>query len=151
DKFATDFLNRKSIAINRLNNSILSKEDLLLIDQQAWEGLGAEKNIVLHAVAQGMGLVVLITETNSADNLIKTLGITSGKGYKSISPSLPTKQLQALATENLLYLRRSARQQTLVSHQKQPIATQQIYGKGKIVVTTLANTHQWLLAGHPND
>jgi hypothetical protein len=151
-KFSTDFLNRKAISINQINAALLKSEELLLLDQEAWENLSTpEKNTVMQATSQGMGLIILVNQISTTDNFIKSLGLTESTKDKSIVPALETQPLKALATEKQLYLSSSPKHQILVSHQKQPIATQQIYGKGKLIATTLTNTYQWMLEGEQKD
>ncbi|RZL38843.1 MAG: hypothetical protein EOO96_02020, partial [Pedobacter sp.] len=70
DKYSTDFLNRSTIKLEDIRQSMLQKEEVLIIDQQEFEAISsAERTAIMQAVTQGLGLVLLITEPASSHPL----------------------------------------------------------------------------------
>ncbi len=155
EKYSLDFLNRNSIDLNRLNTPLLQKEDLLLLDQQEFENMSVpEKQAVKQAVAQGLGLIILSQEPNSTEPWIKNLNLTANKKQEKVNQLLLASQqlkLAALPEQVPFSIANSTDQQPLVADGSSIIAIQKIYGKGKIIATTLPNSYQWSLTGHPQD
>jgi len=152
DKYNIEFLNRNSTEINRLNIQSLQKEDVLLIDQQEFENITApEKQAIKQAVAQGLGLVILVQESISTEPWIKSLNLIASKKQEKINPLLLNQQqikLAVLPEQVPLLIGSASDQQALVSDGPLAVAIQKLYGKGKMVASTLPNTYQWNLMGH---
>jgi len=155
EKYSLDFLNRNSIDLDRLSTPLLQKEDLLLLDQQEFENMSVpEKQAVKQAVAQGLGLIILTQEPNSTEPWIKSLNLTASKKQEKSNQLLLTSQqlkLAALPEQVPFSIGNSVDQQPLLLDGSSAISIQKIYGKGKIVATTLPNSYQWSLTGHPQD
>jgi len=155
EKYSINFLNRNSIDLNRLNTQLLQKEDVLLLDQQEFENISAEeKQTVKQAVAQGLGLIILAQEPNTVEPWLKSLNLTASKKQEKINQLLLTSQQIKLATlpEQIPFsIGNSPDQQSLILDGSSAIAIQKLYGKGKIVATTLSNSYQWGLIGNQQD
>ncbi|RZK92756.1 MAG: hypothetical protein EOO98_01965 [Pedobacter sp.] len=60
--------------------------------------------------------------------------------------------LKTLPQSEQIYLAKLNTHQPLITNkQKQIIAAQELYGKGRIIWTTLNSSYQWLLSGHKTD
>lgn len=155
-KYSTDFFNRKTANINQLQTSDLKNEDVLLIDQTAFENLKAsERNSILSAVNQGLGLIILIEDAASDNQLLIKIGLQKiANEQKTLELTIDesSTKLHALPINQQVYISSRPNQQVLISNPKQKaIATQQLYGAGKIVVTTLADSYEWDLLGQQKD
>ncbi|WP_199118358.1 hypothetical protein [Pedobacter sp. ASV28] len=156
NKYSIDFLNRKGMKLDQIRSTILEKEDVLLLDQQTLESLSStEKQAITQAVTKGLGLVIWADHTTSADPLLKKFKLNQPlKEEKSLDLSLFNSQskLSSLAINQAIYIGNLPDQQELINHkQQQIISAQQLYGRGKIIVTTLQSSYQWLLSGHQKD
>lgn len=152
DKYSIEFLNRSNIDINRLSTQLLQKEDVLLLDQQEFESISAsEKQAIKQAVAQGLGLIILEQEPNTTEPWLKGLNLTAIKKQEKINQLLLTSspiKLAALPEQVPFSIGNHPDQQPLVLDGPSAIAVQRLYGKGKIVATTLSNSYQWRLTGN---
>lgn len=155
DKYSIEFLNRSSIDLNRLSTSLLQKEDVLLLDQQEFENISAsEKQAIKQAVAQGLGLIILAQEPNTTEPWLKSLNLTASKKQEKINQLLltsPQTKLAALPEQVPFSMGNNPDQQVLIMNGSSAIAVQKLYGKGKIVATTLSNSYQWRLTGNQQD
>ncbi|RWU10872.1 hypothetical protein [Pedobacter chitinilyticus] len=155
DKYSIEFLNRSNIDINRLSTQLLQKEDVLLLDQQEFESISAsEKQAIKQAVAQGLGLIILAQEPNTTEPWLKSFNLAAIKKQEKINQlqltSSPIK-LAALPEQAPFSIGNRPDQQPLVLDGPSAIAVQKLYGKGKIVTTTLSNSYQWRLTGNQQD
>lgn len=155
DKYSIEFLNRSNIDINRLSTQLLQKEDVLLLDQQEFESISAsEKQAIKQAVAQGLGLIILAKEPNTTEPWLKGLNLAAIKKQEKINQLLLTSspiKLAALPEQVPFSIGNHPDQQPLVLDGPSAIAVQRLYGKGKIVATTLSNSYQWRLTGNQQD
>ncbi len=155
DKYSIEFLNRSRIDLSRLSTPLLQKEDVLLLDQQEFENISApEKQVIKQAVAQGLGLIILVQEPNTTEPWLKSLNLTTSKKQEKINPlrlTSPQIKLAALPEQVPFLIGNHPDQQPLVMDGPLPIAVQKLYGKGKIVATTLPNSYQWSLTGNQQD
>lgn len=155
DKYSIEFLNRSSIDLNRLSTSLLQKEDVLLLDQQEFENISvSEKQAIKQAVEQGLGLIILAQEPNTTEPWLKSLNLTASKKQEKINQLLltsPQTKLAALPEQVPFSMGNNPDQQVLIMNGSSAIAVQKLYGKGKIVATTLSNSYQWRLTGNQQD
>lgn len=155
DKYSIEFLNRSNIDLSRLSTPLLQKEDVLLLDQQEFENISVpEKQSIKQAVAQGLGLILLAQEPNTTELWLKNLNLTASKKQEKINQLLLTSsqiKLAALPEQVPFLIRNHPDQQPLVLDGVSAIAVQKLYGKGKIVTTTLPNSYQWSLTGNQQD
>ena len=152
-QYSIEFLNRASIDLNRLSAKLLQKEDVLLIDQEEFENLSAsEKQAIKQAVGQGLGLILLAQAPNSTEPWLKNLNLIASKKQEKINQlSIGQTKLSALPEQTLFLMGNIADQQVLVYDGASTVALQKLYGKGKIVATTLPQSYLWSLAGHQHD
>jgi len=156
DHFSTDFLNRAKINLANLSAAQLQKEDVFMIDQYEFENLAAvSRQTLMQAVGKGLGLVIWLDEPNVNGSLQKNIRqLENLKDDKTLRLSVVDQQkgLADLNTQLKWYLSTNKEQQALIYNQNgQTIALQALYGAGKIVHTTLANSYQWVLNGYQDD
>ena len=157
NKFAFDFLNIDSINLNQINISSLKKFDILIIDEEELAAIGPnERSSIALAVNNGMGLVIRVTNT-------KALTTLSGKFGRFESPVLKGKALNLimiedhhkfnpLPLEQAVFLRASQADQPIVADASgKTVVNSSISGYGKVLVSTLSATYNWLLSGQKTD
>ncbi|MGN8055745.1 hypothetical protein ACTJKN_05685 [Pedobacter sp. 22163] len=157
NKFAFDFLNTDSINLNQINSSSLKKFDILIIDEEELAAIGPnERSSIALAVNNGMGLLIRVTNT-------KALTTLSGKFGRFESPVLKGKALNLvviedhhksnpLPLEQALFLRANQTDQPIVADASgKTVVNSSINGYGKVLVSTLSATYNWLLSGQKTD
>ena len=155
DKFSTDFLNRDSLSLASISANQLQKEDVLMIDQNEFENISPiARQTLMQAVGKGLGLMIWVDEPNPNGALQKRINqVENLKDDKVLHLNIVDQQerLSDLSTTLKWHLNPQKGQQALINNQNQTVALQELYGSGKIVYTTLQNSHQWLLNGHQED
>lgn len=155
NKYAFDFLNIDSVSLNRINSSSLKKFDILIIDEEELAAISPkERSSIDLAVNNGMGLLIRVTNT-------KALTTISGKFDRYGSPVLKGKQLnlredhfnfKPLPLEQTLFLKSKQSDQPLVTDVSgKTVVNSNINGYGKVLVSTLSSTYNWLLSGQKTD
>ncbi|MDQ0640501.1 hypothetical protein QF042_004066 [Pedobacter sp. W3I1] len=155
NKYAFDFLNIDSINLNQINTSSLKKFDILIIDEEELAAISpSERSSIDLAVNNGMGLLIRIANT-------KALTTLSGKFDRYESPALKGKQLNLkedhfkfnpLPLEQALFLKSNQSDQPLiVDASGKTVVNSSIKGYGKVLVSTLSSTYNWLLSGQKTD
>jgi len=154
NKYAKAFLNTPAVSLDRITPAMLSRFDAVIADALAYRALSAqEKNALLSMVdQQGMGLLI------KADSSIESSLLN--RNFPVVASAQPNMQqvklhladsanhLPDLAIEQPLYLRTVQGTQPLVfDKQLHAFASTILYGSGKILVTTVSNTYQWVLSG----
>jgi hypothetical protein len=159
DRFEKTFINRPPIEFNRLNDSLLQQFDWIMCDASAFASLSdAEQISVRRQVNEnGMGLMIRV------DTVLKK--------KMFFDQTFPCHHFSAKANEQLRLLIHDSSKSVLFSENKdgteirfqpgtQPLikdnegrvrVSSQLYGRGKIACTTLANTFQWSLGGKELD
>jgi len=157
NKFAFDFLNIDSINLNQINTSSLKKFDILIIDEEELAAISPnERSSINLAVNNGMGLLIRAANT-------KALTTLSGKFVRFESPVLKGKALNLvviedhhkfnpLPLEQAVFLRASQADQPIVADASgKTVVNSSISGYGKVLVSTLSATYNWLLSGQKTD
>jgi len=157
NKFAFDFLNTDSINLNQINSSSLKKFDILIIDEEELAAISPnERSSIALAVNNGMGLLIRVTNT-------KALTTLSGKFGRFESPVLRGKALNLvviedhhkfnpLPLEQVVFLRANQADQPIVADASgKAVVNSSISGYGKVLVSTLSATYNWLLSGQKTD
>lgn len=156
NKYSTDFLNRKEINLERMDQTTLKNIDVLIADEEELKALTAtERAAIEQQIGNGMGLMIRLIDpkqTNPFKNFDR---------YEI--PASPEKPLPfRLATENTnlstlpfvqtLFLKTSANDQAIVLDTKGlAVVSTQLKGMGQILGSTVAATYQWQLAGKTTD
>jgi len=157
NKYSSDFLNMDKLDLNQINGNALRKFDVLIIDEEELASITpAERSAIDVAVNNGMGLFIRISNP-------KPLTPVSGRFGRFESPASKDKQLSLiikdenyrfskLPIEQTLYLKPSQNDQVLVAETGgKPLVNSTIKGSGKILISSLSTTFNWLLAGKTSD
>lgn len=157
NKFAFDFLNIDSINLNQINPSSLKKFDILIIDEEELAAISPnERSSINLAVNNGMGLLIRVANT-------KALTTLSGKFGRFESPVLKGKPLNLIVIEDhhkfnplpleqAVFLRANQTDQPIVADTSgKTVVNSSIGGYGKVLVSTLSATYNWLLSGQKTD
>jgi len=157
NKYASDFLNMDSINLSQINASSLKKFDILIIDEEELAAISpGERSSINIAVNNGMGLLVRI-------NGAKALTTLSGKFNRFESPALKDKplnlsisedqfKLKSLPVEQTLFLKSGQNDQSVVTDASgKTVVSSSISGYGKILISSISSTYNWLLSGQKTD
>ncbi|RZJ99949.1 MAG: hypothetical protein EOO46_21455 [Flavobacterium sp.] len=157
NKYSSDFFNADRLNLNQINGNTLKKFDVLIIDEEEFAAITqSERAAVDNAVNNGMGLLIRISNP-------KSLTPISNKFGRFESPALKDKQLtlalkddnykfSKLPLEQTLFLKASQNDRALVADANGKILVNStIKGSGKVLISSLASTFNWLLSGKTND
>ncbi|RNL53220.1 hypothetical protein [Pedobacter jejuensis] len=157
NKYSTDFLNMDVINLSQINASSLKKFDVLIIDEEELAALGVnERAAIDNAVNSGMGVVIRVSNPKPATTL-------SGKFSRFELPATKDKMLSLLLKSNnfrfnklpfeqTLFLKSSLNDQSiLVDANGKTLVNSTIRGSGKMIVSSIPATFNWLLSGKNND
>ncbi|RBQ03057.1 hypothetical protein [Pedobacter miscanthi] len=157
NKFASDFLNMDSVNLSQINTSTLKKFDILIIDEDELAAINPnERTSINVAVNNGMGLFIRVSGP-------KALTPLSGRFTRFESPVLKDKPLnlslaedhfkfKPLPIEQTLFLKSGEHDQAIVADPNgKTLVNSSISGAGKIMVSTLSSTYNWLLSGQKTD
>ncbi|ARS38860.1 hypothetical protein CA265_03860 [Sphingobacteriaceae bacterium GW460-11-11-14-LB5] len=157
NKYAFDFLNIDSVNLNRINASSLKKFDMMIIDEEELAAISpSERFSIDFAVNNGMGLLIRVTNLKATTTL-------SGRFSRFESPVLKGKPLNLtlveahlkfnpLPLEQTLFLKANQSDQPLiVDANGKTVVNSNISGSGKVLVSTLSATYNWLLSGQKTD
>ncbi|MFC4231562.1 hypothetical protein ACFOW1_06660 [Parasediminibacterium paludis] len=153
-KYATSFLNTKSIILDNITGSALSNFDLLIADDDVLNSLSANELAAIKTaiVQQGLGLVVQRDSSNDASKFYQqpfTINTTSNSEQKTLRLQFNNTKEQLLVAQPT-YLKANASTQTLITDDSTKImAAVSILGMGKIVATTLNATYSLVLQNKP--
>ncbi|HEY0271616.1 MAG TPA: hypothetical protein VGC22_00470 [Chitinophaga sp.] len=150
DRYSQGFMNRDKTAWS-LTAATLATYDLVVADAGALQALpAAALSAVAGQVQQGMGLLVKADSgqnTPAFYNRDMALQPAPPAGDQVIQLQAGPPDIAPLHTEQALYIRAGERVQPLLRDDKGHVfGAVQLYGRGRIVTTTLANTYSWLLA-----
>lgn len=158
DKFSTEFLNIEKTALNRINPSLLENFDLLIGDLALLSGMSPSENIaVQNQVSLGMGLVIRSdSEAVGSGFYKKAFNIRQSKNIaqKVITfnwPGNTAKKMSTTLSPPLEILPSLGDQPLVKDGQGHIIVSSKLYGAGRIILTTLADTYSWMLGNNPAD
>lgn len=150
DKFNNSFINTPSSSIEHITTNTLNKYDVLLCDAEGFTHLGKDEQYAIQSsVENGLGLVV------NADTILPSSFFSAYFPVYSITDKPQALHintngsiLNPLPIQQPLYIRMQAGIQAAATDSaKQLLAGIALYGAGKIAVTTLNNTYNWMLSG----
>ncbi|GAA4198801.1 hypothetical protein GCM10022289_08120 [Pedobacter jeongneungensis] len=157
NKFASDFLNIDSVNLNQINALTLKKFDILIIDEDELAAINPNERASINvAVNSGMGLFIRVSGQ-------KALTTLSGRFNRFESPVLKDKPLNLSLTEDhfkfkplpieqALFLKSGDHDQSIITDAGgKTLVNSSISGAGKIMVSTLSSTYNWLLSGQKTD
>jgi len=157
DKFGLDFLNYKTIAVNNINQQLLQQFDLLIADDAELAILsGDEKSALDKQIALGMGLIIRINDNKPISAFSKRFSYATTLAAKDKSYGLKLEHqeqiLQPLSINQALYFNIKNENQPLVADQDGKfLVNSLLFGAGKMVVSTIPATYDWVLGGFKND
>ncbi|RLJ80085.1 hypothetical protein [Pedobacter alluvionis] len=156
NKYAFNFLNLDSVNLNQINTSSLKKFDIMIIDEEELSAISpGEKSSINMAVNNGMGLLIKVAGSKALTTLSgksnryevplkgKTLNLILAEDHFKFNP-LPLEQALFLKTKQ-------NEQSVIIEASGKTIVNSTINGYGKILVSTLSSTYNWLLSGQKND
>lgn len=156
NKYSKEFLNMPTFSIDRLNGEVLGKFDVVIADEPEYAALGKQEQGLLQYEVEQKGLGLIITTDSSLGRtafyapsfpLVKTNH--QNEMTVKIRLSDTTFHLPDLTIEQPLFIRPQLGMQPLVMDQQANyFAGVAIAGTGKILVSTLTNTYQWVLMGN---
>lgn len=157
NKFASGFLNMDSLNLHQINASTLKKFDVLIIDENELASINPNEGASINAaVNNGMGLLIRVSGP-------KALSTLSGRFNRFESPALKNKPLNLSLTENhfklnplpieqALFLKSGQHDQAIITDVSgKTLVNSSISGAGKILVSSLSSTYNWLLSGQKTD
>jgi hypothetical protein len=157
NKYASDFLNMDGFNLSQINSTSLKKFDILIIEEEELAAISpGERASIDLAVKNGMGLLIRIANLKASTTL-------SGKFSRFESPVLKGKTLNLtlaedhlkfnpLPLEQTLFLKTNQNEQPLIVDASGKIlVNSDINGYGKILISTISSTYNWLLSGQKSD
>lgn len=156
-KFSQEYINIEPANLTNLSAQLLNKFDVLIGDQSLLQSLNAtESNAVQQAVTEkGMGVIIRADSTGKSNSWLQrnfTINPILGKQPAATAIYLQEKSKTAKLTTDPLYINNYNDIQTLATdEQKHVVIAAALTGAGKLIFTTLNNTHNWLLTGDRND
>jgi len=157
NKYSSDFLNMDKLNLNQINGSSLRKFDVLIIDEEELAAImPAERSAIDLAVNNGMGLFIRISNPKPLTTLSRKFGRSEASASKDKQLSLVIKdenyRFSNLPLEQTLFLKPSQNDQALVVDAGgKVLVNSTIKGSGKILISSLSTTFNWLLAGKTSD
>lgn len=155
DKFQQEFINVKEVALDPISTAVLNKSDVLIADAAELASISKSELEMIRSQVQNKGLGLII----KADSLVKPssfygknfpLSASKDGEQKVITLHLKdSSALPKLTVDRALYILPHAFNQLLVKDEKSSILVNStLFGNGKIILTSLANTYTLLLAGN---
>ncbi len=158
NKFSTEYLNMDPVPLARLTHDLLDSFDVLIADQTL---LGTLRNSEVQAlqthIEQGLGLIIRASEPNATSPFDRNFSFIQqpvAQSQKSFNLRLlnNTEKAGPIAAVQALYLNQKPGDQPIVKDdQGRILASSQLAGAGKVLVTSLFNTYTLLLEGNTND
>lgn len=156
DKYSSDFLNTKTIDVSRINQNLLKQIDVVVIDEDEMSALSAGERIAINtAVSKGMGLIVRLTNAIPNANSPKygryetPLAATTAFNISAVHENIKFNELPSPQT---LFLETTPNEQALFkSSTGKTVVNAQLNGMGKLLISSLSATYQWVLAGKKTD
>lgn len=158
DKFSMEFLNSGKNDLGRIKTALLEKFDILIGDMAELSRLSpAENQAIRNQINAGMGLIIksdgpdpasgfyrrafILRENKQADQKIISLNWDGYKAKKTVLPgSVAAEILPQPGTQALV---RNERGIILVNSK--------LYGKGRIILSTLSDSYTWMLGNNTGD
>lgn len=157
NKYSTDFLNMDKLNLNQINGSSLRKFDVLIVDEEELAAITpGERAAIDVAVNNGMGLFIRISNPKPLTPASSKFGRFELPAPKDKQLSLAIKdensRFSKLTLEQTLYLKPSQNDQALIADASgKVLVNSTIKGSGKVLMSSLSATFNWLLAGKTSD
>jgi hypothetical protein len=157
DKISQDYVNMDQPDLAHLSASLLSKFDVLVGDLSVLKNLNpTESNALQQEVMQkGLGVIIRADSSGKATSWLQSgfpVTYLSGKQMAAAPIHITGKGKTAPLNLDALYINTQNNTQALVTDEHQhELAAATIAGAGKLVFTTVNNSHNWMLAGNKDD
>lgn len=157
NKFSSDFLNIESFNLNKINSSALKKFDVLIIDEEELAAINPEEIASINAaVTGGLGLLVRVSSPKSTAPISGTFGRGESAPAKDQQLSISLKEnkynFSKLPLAQSLFLKTTENDQPLVMDGSgRTLVNSSLKGSGKISMSTIPATFNWLLSGKKTD
>ncbi len=154
NKYAYDYINTSSVAVNHITTSLLKRFDILMADATELASLSKPELVVIQQqVAQkNMGLLIKADTAVSSAFYASRFQLTTNRNALQklqLQLSDTSQKLPALPVSNSYFIRDQNHAKPIVRDKENRIyAGSKLYGSGRIVFTTLANTYLWFLSGN---
>lgn len=157
NKYSTDFLNIDNLSLDNINVNLLRKFDVLIVDEEELAALTTDERAAIdNAVNGGLGLFIRISGPKPLTLLSSAFGrfeVPVSKG-KQLNLAIKDENytFSKLPLGQTLFLRTSQNDQALVADLAgKVLVNSSIKGSGKILISSLGSTFNWLLSGKKND
>lgn len=155
-KYSSDFLNTTAVDVSRINAALLKKMDVLVMDEDEMSAISPIERISINeAVSNGMGLILRLTNPKPNANSPKygRYEIPSASAAAiNISAATGHLKFSELPFPQTLFLETTPSEQTLFKLANgKSVVNIQLNGMGKMLISSLAATYQWELAGKKTD
>ncbi|MGY3212651.1 hypothetical protein [Mucilaginibacter sp. HD30] len=156
-KISQEFINTAQIDQTIISAQLLSKFDVLISDQSLLQSLNSTASNVLQEAVFKKGLGIIIRADSAGRSvswLQREISISRilAKQAEATTIYLQGNQKTANLNTDRLYINNRDNIQALAADDQHHIlVAATLAGAGKLVLTTLNNSHTWLLKGHKND
>ncbi|EOR96117.1 putative membrane protein [Arcticibacter svalbardensis MN12-7] len=152
DKYNTEYLNAGTVNLSQLSKALLKKIDVLIIDEEELTYLSAsEMRNLNQSVESGMGLLVRKTDLDVKTALGKRFLFYSSQSREdkeTIVRLINQEKFAALPLKQDIYLKSKPNDQPLaIDAGGKIVVNSHILGQGKIVMSVVPATYQWILSG----
>ncbi|TDH27440.1 hypothetical protein EXU57_07600 [Segetibacter sp. 3557_3] len=153
NKFQTDLVNSSIATAFTLSASLLSKFDLLITDHSTLAGLNTQSQNLIQRMVFSDGLGIVVTADSMGGRGMFYSGIFPTLSYPNTAATINARinstdiKLPSLPAAGHLHIKPVAGTRALVNDMaNRTLVNSGLFGKGKIVFSTLANTYVWSLA-----
>nr|WP_294945621.1 hypothetical protein [uncultured Mucilaginibacter sp.] len=155
-KFSSEFINTPQFGLDRLSASTLNKFDVVIGDLSTLNGLSSAEGFALKQEVEnsGLGVIVQADSTGKTSWLQKDFLLEKSVVKEMLSAIIINGKHSGSAHLNngTNYIRYQNGTQPMVTNpQNRTLVSSTIAGTGKVVFSTLGNTHSWVLGGNQQD
>lgn len=154
DKTEQAFINRASLPLHTITTSLLDSFDVVVGDLAAIDALGENERAAIRQQVAGKGLGLLLRGDTIGATRFYTQGVAlqtiKANAQQTISPKLINEKnaLAVLPASAPVVVRRNAQLTDWVTDAAgNTLVAASLHGMGKIAISTLDNTYQWILSG----
>ncbi len=154
DKFSTEFLNTERVNLNRVSPALLENFDILIGDIAELSRLGAvESAAIQNQVNKGMGLVIRADSIGGTGFYRRAFNIRQNRAINQKSLTLDwdgqtAKKISPPTGWAMEIVPGSGEQALVRDNKKHVLVSSQLYGAGRMIVSTVADTYTWMLSNN---
>jgi len=152
------YLNVPKIELNQITSQNLKAFDVLIADDAALASLSNPEiaNIQNQISNNDLGLVIRSSDGKSLSKLSSSFVFNELPNQKSDAVNLKLSKdnfvFSPLQTKQDFYVKENAALQTLITDEsKHALVVKKLSGSGKIILSKVSSTFQWMLKGKKND